>query len=159
VLGPAIARFGNLIFGLVIAGVGALVFSLSWNSSGVQEQLEAHGVYGTATIDAKQAAPYKAVGGMKDGEPMIRLQYFVSYSFQAGDGSTYASEAMVSETFFLRSEIGASTPVRYVPDNPGYSEVEFGHMVVKNYLGLSGGGLLLLIGLGFAGFAISDRRR
>lgn len=151
-LGPAIARLGHIALGLVIAGLGALLFSLSWNSSRVEQQLDAHGVYGTATIDAKQAAPYK--GGVKNGEPMIRRQYFVSYSFQTSDGSTYASEATVSETFFLRSEVGASTPVRYVPDNPRFSEVEFGHMAPKNYLGLSGGGLFVLIGLGFAGVAI-----
>ena len=140
----ALEWLGGLTLGLVITAIGWLAFSLAWDAYNVEEQLLTHAVYGTATIDAKETRPVKR--GVKTGQPMIRSDFFVAYSFRAADGTMYTGEAQVSQGYFRGVEVGGSTPVRYLPDRPQVSEVELGHSIARNYGALFFGGFFLLAG-------------
>jgi hypothetical protein len=147
----ALEWLGGLTLGLVITAIGWLVFSLAWDAYNVEEQLLTHAVYGTATIVAKETRPVKR--GVKTGQPMIRSDFFVAYSFRI-DETSYTGEAQVSQGFFHGVEIGGLTPVRYLAGRPQVSEIEFGHSIARNYGALFFGGFFLLAGTCLTGLVL-----
>ena len=153
-VGPrrAIAIVAPVAAGVGLACVSGVIFSLGWETARAGQQLETLGVTTTATIAAKDERSVR--GGVKAGQPEYRPDYFVTYRFTATDAAAYFSEVRVSPTFFFAAKVGGPTPVRYLPENPKRSEVEFGHTGASSWSALALGGSGVLLGIGLAGVAI-----
>ena len=132
--------------GLAITAVFGTFLVLGWSSAQLGHQLETEASMTSATIVAKDQRTVRA--GPKSGQPEYRPDYFVTYRFTASDGAEYSSETGVSPTFFTRTAVGATTPVRYLADNPKRSEVEFGHTGASSFRALVFGVFGTLIGFG-----------
>lgn len=135
-----------IVLGLAMAALCGVFFVLGCNLAWIGQRLDADGVTTSATIVAKDERSIR--GNPKSGQPEYRPDYFVTYRFTTSDGTAHFNEVGVSPTFFLRSAIGGSTPVRYLAENPKRSEVEFGHTGASSFRALVFGGLGALLGAG-----------
>jgi hypothetical protein len=140
------------LFGLAATAVFGTLLVLGWSSAQLGHQLEIEASTTSATIVAKDERSVWA--GAKGGQPEYRPDYFMTYRFTAGDGTTHFNEVGVSPTFFFRTAVGDSTPVRYLAENPKRSEVEFGHTGASSFRVLVFGGFGTLIGLGVVAAAV-----
>ena len=140
------------LFGLAVTAVFGTFLVLGWSSAQLGHQLEIEASTTSATIVAKDERSVRA--NVKSGQPEYRPDYFVTYRFTASDGIEYFSEVGVSPTFFLRTAVGDTTPVRYLAENPKRSEVEYGHTGASSFRALAFGGFGTLIGLGVAAAAV-----
>jgi len=138
--------------GLAITAIFGTFVVLGWNSALLGHRLETEASTASATIVAKDVRSVRA--GTKSGQPEYRPDYFVTYRFTASDGAAYFIETGVSPTFFTRTAVGATTPVRYLADNPKRSEVEFGHTGASSFRALVFGGFGMLIGVGVLASAV-----
>lgn len=148
--------WGAFLAGLTIAALGGVFFVLGCNLAWIGQRLDAEGVKTSATIVAKDERSRRV--NPKSGQSEYTPDYFVSYRFVVGDGTYTFSEARVSAAFFHRTSVGAATPVRYLPDIPKRSEVEFGSMGAQSFQGVFGGGAGVIFGLGLAFVAVARPR-
>lgn len=142
------ARSAWILGGLAIAALCGVFFVLGCNRAWIGQRLDAEGVTTSATIVEKDQRSRHV--NPKSGQPEYAPDYYVTYRFVVGDDTYVFNEARVSATFFRRTGLGASTPVRYLPDNPKRSEVEFGSTGAASVQGVFGGGVGVAFGLALA---------
>jgi len=137
---------------LAVVAFFGMVFALGWDRARIGQQLAAEAITATATIAAKNER--SRYGSLKAGLLEFTPDYFVTYRFAASDGTDRLNEVRVSPTFFVRAVVGATTPVRYLRNDPRQSEVEFGSFEASALGALFGGGMGVLFGLGLAAVAL-----
>lgn len=128
-----------------MVAVSGWFLALGWDVAHLGYQLETKASTTSAMIVATDKRSVWA--GAKGGQPEYRPDYFVTYRFTAGDGTTHFNEVGVSPTFFSRAAVGHTTPVRYLAENPKRSEVEFGHTGASSFRVLLLGGFGVLAGI------------
>lgn len=151
-----VARSAWVLGGLSIATLAAVFFAFGCNLASIGQRLDTEGVTTTATIVAKDERSRRV--NPKAGLPEYAPDYFVTYRFVDSGGGFAFNETRVSATFFRRVGVGATTPVRYLPDSSMRSEVEFGSTGALSFQGVFGGGMGIISGLGMALVALLKPR-
>ncbi len=131
---------GVLVFWITVEGIRPLL---------LHGQIQQYGVAATGTVEGKHTA---TAGGYQ------QVTYYLEYHFTDLSGEHYDSAQSVSRAVYENTMNGTSIPLKYLPDDPGQSELagglqnamlNFGNMLIAAISGI--GFVMLAILLGYLG--------
>lgn len=132
-----------LIIGLVFALMGAVFL-------GQARELARDGVEGVAVVTNRE------IHTRTDSDGNRTTRYLVSYRFQPTSDQTVRGESSVGRAYYTGVIVGQEVPVRFLPRDPGVSELEPGGVILPViFIGV--GGVLVAIGLGLGWFMLGNK--